>query len=106
MIKEYNGFAACPDPIIEPCIVHTEYSGYGFPTQLVWLRHPDVKSGNISGAEGIDDLMLFFQRTKKPRFKRYETDIDFDLTREEFFSFAEEKCPEFYEWLLWHADWF
>lgn len=108
MIKEYNGFSPSLYPITEPIIVRTfDYAG-----RYIWLLVPEICcSGTISGSDGNQNILIFIKLMDDAERINYSYTYHpinggHIIFNEELISLSEKRCPEFLDWLIFHADLF
>lgn len=106
MIKEYRGFSPSLYPITEPIVVRT----YDFAGDYVWLLVPEIScSPTISGSDGNEHILLFIKLKKDNGkidhingYDKYNT--GYGISKEELIQTAQERSPEFFDWLIFNAD--
>jgi len=107
MIKEYRGFSPSLYPITEPIVVRT----YDFAGDYVWLLVPEIScSSTISGSDGNEHILLFIKLKKyigkidhvNKYYDKYNT--GYGISNEELIQIAQERSPEFFDWLMFNAE--
>jgi len=106
MIKEYLGFSPSLYPITEPIVVHTS----DFAGNYIWLLIPEIScSPTISGSDNNQNILLFIKLQKKTGKINHANKYDPSeggktISNEELIQIAQERSPEFFGWLMFHAD--
>lgn len=108
MIQEYRGFSPSLYPITEPIIVRTfDYAG-----RYIWLLVPEICcSCTISGSDGNQNILIFIKLMEDEErihycYTYHPIHGGHIVSNEELISLSEKRCPEFLDWLIFHADLF